>query len=612
MRLIPSALSLFTYKKLCLVASAAVVGLTVAGCVVKNADEGAPPSMAKAETEEAEAQSLSSPGSYLAGLHAARHGEAGAAGDFLLRALAADPDNLDLLNRAFLLMMEEGRFDEANSLAERATEISPEATLPILTLALSDVVEGDLHLAEVKLRSLPEEGFNKFLKPLMLSWVLSGQGLGMEAETALAPLSENSGFAVLRDLHLGLIQDVSGDKEKAMESYENALLSGPPSSFRLVEIFGNFFERSGHSEKAMEIYRNYLENVANASMIEPALARLEDNKTPEPVVNSVREGMAEALFNISSALHQEGATKMALIYARLAGFLRPDFPINQALLAEIYELQGRKETAKALYESIRPGTPHRWMADLRVALILDELNRTEEALAALRALSEDRPERVEALVSMGDILRTRERFKEAIAAYDEAVARIDKMEPRHWALLYARGIALERAKLWQRAEDDLLRALELQPGQPYVLNYLGYSWVDQGINLERAREMIEQAVKLKPRDGYIVDSLGWVLFRFGEFEGAVRELERAVELRPHDSTINDHLGDAYWRTGRRNEARFQWRRALNLDPTPELAAALEAKLENGLGDAENGSVDSANGQGDAENGLGDAEDKPDS
>jgi tetratricopeptide (TPR) repeat protein len=585
LRVISSALSLFLCNKPCLVACAILAGLMVVGCVAEKAGEGAPQSTAKARMEEEETQPSSSPGSYLAGLHAERHGKAGPAGDFLLHALDADPENLNLLNRAFLLMVEEGRFDEATSLAERVLDINPEATLPILTLAMGDVIEGDLHLAEVKLRSLPEEGFNKFLKPLILSWVLLGQGLELEAEMALTPLSENSGFAVLRDLHLGLIRDVSGDGKKAMESYENAFSSGFPSSFRLVEIFGNFFERSGHSEKALEIYRNYLETASNAYMIEPALARLENNKKPEAVVGSVRDGMAEALFNIAGALHQEDAAKIALIYSRLAGFLRPDFPINQALLAEIYELQGRKESAKSLYETIRPGTPHRWMADLRVALILDELDRTEEALAALRALANDRPDSVESLVSMGDILRTSERFKEAIAAYDEAVARIDEMEKRHWALLYARGIALERAKLWQRAEDDLLRALELQPGQPYVLNYLGYSWVEQGVNLERAREMIEEAVKLKPRDGYIIDSLGWVLFRFGEFERAVRELERAVELRPHDSTINDHLGDAYWRTGRRNEARFQWRRALNLDPTPELAVSLETKLTKGLDNA---------------------------
>lgn len=596
MRLIPSAMSFFTRRKLHLAACAVLAGLTVVGCVVKKAGETAPQSTAKAETEEVNAEPLSSPGSYLAGLHAERQGKAGPAGDFLLHALVADPENADLLNRTFLLMLEEGRFEKAKALAERAHNINSEATLPILTLAVDDVVEGDLHLAEVKLHSLPEEGFNKFLKPLMLSWVLSGQGLELEAEAALTPLSENSGFAVLRDLHLGLIHDVSGNEEKAMVSYENALLSSPLPFFRLAEIAGNFFERTGHPEKASEIYQNYLKNASSAYMIESALTRLESNKIPEAVVVSVRGGMAEVLFNIASALHQESATKTALIYSRLAGFLRPDFPINQTLLAEIYELQGRKETAKSLYETIRPGTPHRWMADLRVAVILGELNRSEEALAALRTLAKDRPDSVEALASMGDILRTSERFGESITAYDEAVARINELEQRHWVLFYARGIALERAKLWQRAEDDLLRALELQPGQPYVLNYLGYSWIEQGINLERAREMIEQAVKLKPRDGYIVDSLGWVLFSFGEFERAVRELERAVELRPQDSTINDHLGDAYWRTGRHDEARLQWRRALNLDLTSELAASLEAKLVNGLGDSANG--------------LGDVEDKP--
>jgi tetratricopeptide (TPR) repeat protein len=351
-----------------------------------------------------------------------------------------------------------------------------------------------------------------------------------------------------------------------------------------VEILGNFYKRAGYSEKAQEIYESYLENVSNVYMVDQALARLKNDTMPEAVVASVRDGMAEALFNISSALRQEGAEKMALIYSRLAGFLRPDFPINQILLAEIYGLQGRKESAKSLYESIRPGTFYRWMANLRVAFILNDLNRTEEALVMLRSLADTRPASVEALANMGDILRTKERFTEAITAYDEAVSRIDQLEQRHWVLFYGRGIALERTKLWQHAEDDLLRALELQPDQPYVLNYLGYAWVEQGINLERAREIIEQAVKLKPFDGYIVDSLGWVLFRFGEFDRAVRELERAVELRPYDSTINDHLGDAYWQTGRRNEAHFQWRRALNFDPTPELAAAIETKLINGLGD----------------------------
>ncbi len=176
------------------------------------------------------------------------------------------------------------------------------------------------------------------------------------------------------------------------------------------------------------------------------------------------------------------------------------------------------------------------------------------------------------------MLRRHERFAEAVEAYDQAVARIGTLQPRHWRLLYARGIALERSKQWPRAEADFLKALEFEPDQPFVLNYLGYSWVEQGQNLEKAEAMIRKAVELQPHDGYIVDSLGWVMFRLGRHDEAVVHLERAVELRPEDAAINDHLGDAYWAVGRQREARFQWQAALDNDPEAELKTAIERKL----------------------------------
>src|SRR5690606_33991930 len=145
----------------------------------------------------------------------------------------------------------------------------------------------------------------------------------------------------------------------------------------------------------------------------------------------------------------------------------------------------------------------------------------------------------------------------------------DEPQPHQWTLFYFRGIAYERAKQWDKAEADLLQALALFPEQPHVLNYLGYSWVDQGMHLDEAMDMIARAVELRPNDGYIVDSLGWAHYRLGNYEEAVRELERAVELRPEDPVINDHLGDAYWKVGRRLEARFQWAHARDLDPEPD-------------------------------------------
>ena len=181
----------------------------------------------------------------------------------------------------------------------------------------------------------------------------------------------------------------------------------------------------------------------------------------------------------------------------------------------------------------------------------------------------------------GDLLRGKQRFAEAIAAYDRAIARIKAPGPTDWLVFYDRGICYERSHQWTKAEADFKHALTLAPDQPFVLNYLGYSWADMGQNLTQARAMIEKAVQRRPNDGAIVDSLGWVMLRQGEIAEAVRTLERAVELDPEDASINGHLGDAYWAAGRKLEATYQWRRALIFNPEPDDAAKLEAKLQGG-------------------------------
>jgi Flp pilus assembly protein TadD len=170
------------------------------------------------------------------------------------------------------------------------------------------------------------------------------------------------------------------------------------------------------------------------------------------------------------------------------------------------------------------------------------------------------------------------RYADATATFTRAIARVPQPGRSNWVLFYQRGTAYDRAHDWPRAEADFLHALALSPDQPYVLNYLGYAWAEQGRNLTRAREMIERAVVLRPNDGAIMDSLGWVLLLQGDREGAIRWLERAVELTPEDSTANGHLGDAYDAAGRRLEAQTQWRRALILNPEPQDAAKLQAKL----------------------------------
>jgi Flp pilus assembly protein TadD len=154
--------------------------------------------------------------------------------------------------------------------------------------------------------------------------------------------------------------------------------------------------------------------------------------------------------------------------------------------------------------------------------------------------------------------------------------------PGSWRYLYTRGISLERASRWPEAEVDFLAALELNPGQPQILNYLGYSWVDQGLHLDRALKMIEEAIEWDPSNGLVVDSLGWAFYRLGRMDEAVTVLEHAVQLQPNSSDVNDHLGDAYWQVGRQREARFQWRIAVAVDKDGKIAQAAQVKLAEGL------------------------------
>lgn len=522
-------------------------------------------------------------GNYLAGRHAQAAYDLPRAADYLDAALAIDPEAPNLMRRTFVMTTMNGRMDRAMELARDFVAIDPKAPFANLAVVIDDIKAGRFAEAEARLGGQEIAGLNIFMVPLLKAWVKVGLGEGAEAALeALAPLNGNERFKALSQLHGALINDFSGHMEAAEKGYLAATEIQGGLSLRLVELIGTFHERIGQPEKAMDLYRTFLDANPGTPLLDPALARLESGRAPAPEVASAVDGVAEGLFEIAGSLNQQNARETALMFGRLALYLRPDFPVLQALVGNMLETDGRLEEANALYGAIDKDSPYSWSTRLRIADNLDDLERPAEAEEHLRAMAADHPGKAEPVIRLGDLLRRRERHSEAIEAYDLAQARIGKLEPQHWILFYSRGISLEQSKQWPRAEADFLQALEFEPDQPYVLNYLGYSWVDQGINLERAQEMIRKAVELRPTDGYIVDSMGWAYYRLGEFEKAVVEMERAVELRPEDPVINDHLGDVYWRVGRRQEARFQWRRALTLDPEPDLVETARAKLENGL------------------------------
>lgn len=541
------------------------------------------PRSTTAEATAPDAPMSTSPlGQYLAGIHAERMKDFGNAANFLEQALQADPDNPALLLETYLLMVSEGRIDEAVPLAERVVAYDPTSPHAWLTLAVYAVHEGDFDAANNYISNLPTEGVNRVVVPLVGAWIaLEAVGLE-EAITRLGTLQTLGGAEPLRRMHLGLMHEIVGDNEEARTIYDELAANPAELSLREVQIIGNFRQRQGDEAGARLLYDAYLDNTGADLALEPSYAALEEGTSVDPVIASATDGIAESLFDIAFLLQRQQAVDTSLVLTRKAIYLKPDFSVAQIFLADTLAGDNRYEAAIDAYYKVPAGSGFGWQARLEAARTLDFIDRTDEAIAALKEMIDERPERSDAAQLLGTIFRGRERFEEAIPYYNIAVERIGEPTVADWPLLYFRGIVLERTKQWELAEADFLKALELEPEQPYVMNYLAYSWIEFGQNYDEALDMLIRAVELRPEDGYIVDSLGWVYYRLGDYQNAVVQLERAVELTPLDPTINDHLGDAYWRVGRYAEARFQWRRALSFNPDEELRPLIEGKLERGL------------------------------
>jgi tetratricopeptide (TPR) repeat protein len=541
------------------------------------------PGTALAETsKEGSFQPETPSGAYLAARHAERIFALSEAATLYARALADDPDNPELLARTLYLMVADGRIDAALPLARRVVAKRPQARLANLVLAVEAAKRKKFADALKHLEPQPKRGANQVLMPLLEAWLEYGAGNRDKALRTMRAVEQVNGFANFYFLHSGLMLELMGRGKDAEERYKKAFADEARVGLRMVEAVGIFYERAGRTAEAIALYQKYLKRNPDAVGLQSALVRAQSGGKAAAFVISSGDGMAEALFDVASAVGRSRRQRQALLYARLALHLKPDFGPAIVLIAAIFEDRNQRETAVRLYRSVPKRSPLSWSARLATAQALNQIERSDEAVRILQTMANERTKRFDALVALGDLHRGKERYADAVKAYDRAFARIPKVERRHWGLLYARGIALERAKQWGRAEKDFMKALEFVPDQPFVLNYLGYSWVEQGKNLDRARQMIERAVSLRRNDGYITDSLGWVLYRLAKYKEAVPHLERAVALRPQDPTINDHLGDAYWMVGRHREAEFQWRRALSLKPEKDQIRTIEAKIKDGL------------------------------
>ena len=528
-------------------------------------------------------QALTSWGAYLSALHASRQKDFGRASAYFALVTPEARDRLALLVQALRSHVLAGRIERAAAVAERTVALSRGPTMARLVLAAQAAKQQRFGEAQRHLDRIPSDNVNRLLLPLLRAWAALGRH--KDADLALdehRDLEEEVRFRPFQLMHKAFLLDAAGRPERAAQAYAAVTPAGSAASLRLTEIASNFQARSGETAAALGTVDRYLATSPDSMTVQSLRVRYLSDAPIRPLIGSPADGMAEALLNVASALNRADRAGQALPLAQLAVWMRPRDAASVFLLGTVLEADGRHRDAVEAFRRLETGTVYSWEARKSAAAAMVELERYDDAASILKKMAAEQPERYDALWLLGNVHRNRSIFGAAVRAYDRAVKRIPNIDRRHWNLLYVRGIALERSGQWARAEADFLRALKLNPGQPYVLNYLAYSWVDRGERLARARTMLEAAVKKRPNDGYIVDSVGWVEYRLGNFDAAVRHLERAVELRPHDPIITRHLGDAYWRAGRRLEARFQWSRALWLGPEDADRKKIERRLQEGM------------------------------
>ena len=537
-----------------------------------------------AETPDNKYKKFSITGNYLAGQHAQFKGEHSLAADFMLSILSKIRQSADLTRKTFLLLIREGRFDEAINLTKTFKKDDNEMGLTKLVLLVKKIKRKEFKSALKELNKAPEDGFSEVTFPLLKAWTLLGQDKVDEAVKHLEGYKGRQSVSLLYKLHQALIYSAGDQNQQALKILESLLNDNQTLDFRLVQLAGNIYEITDQPNKAISLFKKFSKKTKNDLLLNAAKKRQRTGKIPSALIVNPNDGIAEAFFGIANSFKGQKAYEMALIFGRFGLYIKPKFPVMLILIGELLEMRNRLIDANQLYSKVQNDSPFRKESKLRIASNLHSLKKTDEAIILLRKLASAHPNDPEPLIQVGDYLRSKERYAEAIIEYNEAMRRTGELKAHNWRLLYIRGVALEREKMWKKAEKDFLRALDFKPNQPYVLNYLGYSYLEQKTNLNEALEMIRKAVKLRPRDGYIIDSLGWGYYRLKKYEAAVLELERAVLYRPEDPIINDHLGDAYWKVGRKIEARFQWQRSLSLEPKPELLKSVKNKLQHGLRD----------------------------
>lgn len=517
-------------------------------------------------------------GAYLAGRQAAVANDFAAGAQYFGTALQADPGDPVLLESTLTSFVALGDFDKAEVMARDMVRRRLPSQIADLVINVADAKTGNWYGIFEALESGRSVG--PLVDGLTQGWAHMGSGNIRRALAQFDQVIETDNMTTYGITHKAYALASVGDFDGA-----EALFSARPdmqysrkSAIAHIEILSQL----GRNPQALALLDDIFGTQPDAAVAALRAALVSGQAVPFAAVPTPQAGLAEVYITVAGLMQTDTPDTFTLLFARAATALAPDDTPAVLMTAGLLEDLGQYDLANAAYTGVARDDPAFASAELGRADVLRAAGKRDAALEVLEALARAYPDMPRVFAAKGNLLREADRPEDAKAAYTRALALYDESAPAKWVVFYARGIANHQLDLWPEAEADFRAALALQPANPQVLNYLGYSLVERGEKLDEALAMIERAVAALPDNGAIVDSLGWVLFRLGQYDDAVEILERAATLEPVDPVINDHLGDAYWAVGRSIEARFQWQRALSFNPTEAHAQRIRDKLDRGL------------------------------
>ena len=371
------------------------------------------------------------------------------------------------------------------------------------------------------------------------------------------------------------------------ENLYKELISNKKTDFsRYNYFYASFMSNSGKIKEAKQIVNSALKSYPRNLKLNQLKEDFNENKNIS-IFNCKNEAhvSAEILYITANALSAQSIYPLSNFYLNLAKFLNEDFHSYDTLLAEnFYKIKNFNE-AKKIYNSLsKKGEAYSWYSAKQLARIYLQEEEKEKALKILSDTYDNLVNKeIYETFDYAEFLKNNEKFKESIKFYSEIISKVKNNHPLYAEATDGRGVAYERIGEWENAEKDLLASLKANPDQAYVINYLAYSWIEQGVKIEQSLSMLEKANKLRSNDPYIIDSLGWALFKLKRFKESKKYLQLAVRLMPGDPIVNDHYGDVLWKNGNEIQARYYWNYVLNLEKAEDdLKKVIEEKLTKGL------------------------------